>query len=287
MGYWDCEWTADYQINFTIDYSGVVEAFNIPIWYGGSYMEIGAAYTYKFGNEEQHTNLIFLKNEWEYTGRWNLWPPEKPYKFPAYYGRKIHCEAGYRYYFIMQFDVWVDAGSAGFEVVAGKVVLDASFLEAEIVNPLYKADLVCTPVIEIDGDYYWAIWTTPWYFQSGETITINGSVFNFGTKTTGSFTVGLYFDGNLIGSAEIDELPPGYYVPLYYPDFQWPNDYKWHTITFVADVNYEVDELSENNNEGTIYKRALGPPDLEIEDMTLTLADSWPPQSIDWKNADE
>jgi hypothetical protein len=294
-GYYDCTQEGFHEIKFKIDYDGLVRAVDIPIKFGLGILEIEANVAYKFGDFQERSELIFLRDSWPDVGDYSIpgpYEPDGPYE--KGYPDKMHLDSGYRYYFIVQFNIRLKCAATFFTVSGGSIYLDTWFQEAIIspdVPPIF-ADFVTSGVVEIDDELYFAIYPEPLYFSPGSTVKLHANVWNDGPDDADCYiAIGLDGDGWADGPFTIPTGGINNGLHFVLENFQWPNDLDVHSIWCFADCYDDIEEINEDNNFGYIEWAAVGPPDLSVDDITLLKYNSntWPPsgpEDIDWDNPD-
>ena len=120
------------------------------------------------------------------------------------------------------------------------------------------------------------IWVEPPRFSPGEQVTLRFSAQNIGeADAVGLFTIGLYFDNRLIGTASLNGLAKGKIIQGYKENFVWPVDTNFHTVKVVLDMYDTIKESNEMNNELTQAFRASIPPEpTKLPDLTVEEIDA-------------
>jgi len=295
VGYFDCTQSDYYHVNFVIDYNGFVQCFDFPIGYGLAKLEIEANVAFQLANESVGTNLIFYADSWPYVGNYPIpdpYSPPGPYQIG--YPSPVFLQAGYRYNFTVQFNVYLDCAAFGFTVSAGAIELNNWFLSANFDSqtPPLNIDLVSQGMVEINDEWYYAIWPDPFYFSPGSTVDLYAYIWNDGTDPANGFYVAIGVDEEDYYGGPFS-CPPGGVtngVGFVLQDFVWPNDLETHYIWCWVDIFDDIIETNEDNNFGVIAWNAVGPPNIEVTDITLIKynANTWPPdpEDIDWVNPD-
>jgi subtilase family serine protease len=120
------------------------------------------------------------------------------------------------------------------------------------------------------------IWVEPPKFSPGENVTLRFSAQNIGeADAVGLFTIGLYFDNRLVGTASLNGLAKGKIIQGYKENFVWPADTNFHTVKVVLDMYDTIKESNEMNNELTQAFRASIPPEpTKLPDLTVEEIDA-------------
>ena len=293
-GYFDCNSTGDYVINFVVDYDGLVSIVDFPFDIGLGNLEIEANIVYQFAGQPTQAELIFWRDSWPTIGDYQIpspYDPPGPYTYG--YSNPIALQAGYRYEFAVQFNLYLDCAAFGFTVSAGGISLNNSFLSADISGPPpSNVDLISEGIIQIGEDLYYTIFPDPQIFSPGETVDLYANVWNDGLDDATGFYVAIGVDGVGYSGGPFN-CPAGGInngIGLVLENYPWPNDLDVHYIWCLADCYDDIAEVNEDNNFGYVEWAAVGPPDIEITDITLIKYNpaGWPPDpnNIDWMNPD-
>ncbi|MFC1869649.1 CARDB domain-containing protein [Chloroflexota bacterium] len=113
----------------------------------------------------------------------------------------------------------------------------------------------------------------------GETFTYTVTVKNQGEDKAGSFQVYYYIDGSQKGASTVSSIAAGSTTDV---TFTWNAELGAHVIKAVADYNDDVSETNEANNEKetTFSGTAVRKPDLIIQDITWSLLNPAPGETI-------
>lgn len=293
QGYYDCTQTGEYAINFKIDYDGLVRAVDAPIKTGLGVLSMEANAAYKFGNFETGKKLIFLRDSWPNAGEYHIpgpYEPDGPYEI-GYPTEKI-LEEGHRYYFVVQFNVWLDCAATFFTVSGGGIDLNVWFQKAIVSSLPSNVDFVTSGTVKIGDDLYLAIYPEPLYFSPGSTVKLHANVWNDGSEDAACHVaIGLDTNAWYDGPFTIPAGGINNGVHFVLNNFQWPNDLNIHSIICIADCFDKVNEINEDNNFGYFEWAAVGPPNVKIPGITLMKynASNWPPdpKDINWGAPDE
>jgi len=171
IGYYDCTYTHKYDISFKIDYDGLVHGVDVPMDDDIGALKMEAYVAYQFGDFESRSDLIYFRDSWPTDGVYPIpapYEPDGPYE--KGYPNKKQLYAGNRYFFSVQFNIWLTCAATFFTVMGGSIELNPSLLEAMIEYETPDVDFVTQGVVEINDDIYYAIFPEPLYFSPGSTV---------------------------------------------------------------------------------------------------------------------
>jgi len=289
-GKYVCTQTGDYYVQFDIDYNGLVTAVDIPVDFGVGKLEIESNVAYQIAGQGVGKELIFYADSWPWQGTYEV-PDEydEPGPYKIGYSSPITLEAGYSYEFIVQFNIYLDCHAFGFTAIGGGMNLNCWLLDADIRSKDPKCiDLVASPVILINDEMAYTIWTEPFYFKPGDPVVIHATIWNAGIHDAEGFYVAIGLDENYAVSDQSYNCPAGAWPnnALHFTTspITWPSDTELHSIWCWVDYYNDIPEMKEDNNVGILIHQAQGPPNLKVDDITLIKSSPWPPEDIDWEN---
>lgn len=103
-----------------------------------------------------------------------------------------------------------------------------------------------------------------------ETATLTAAVFNRGGSTATGYTVDFYRDGEVVATVNGDDLEAAKTANVTYTMTATPADAKKDSIVWMAKVNYDGDELAENNASDEITTSVRGSEMPSVTGLTAT-----------------